>query len=198
MIVAAQVRVHKKFIIIAGGGKTARRYAQAARDLRMLNRDDLDWLGIHATRLNAHLLRTVFRRLAHPEIVTNPYRPQKTNKPIIIAAGYRPGFSTDLDAVVLAHKYGVKTILNLSNIDYVYDRDPRKYKNANPLKRMNWREFRKLVGNKWDPGLNAPFDPVASKLAQKLGLKVVILNGRALSNLRNYFIGKPFRGTVIS
>ncbi len=48
------------FYIITGGGKTARRYQDAAKAVRGdLSREDLDWLGIHATRQNAHLLRAL-------------------------------------------------------------------------------------------------------------------------------------------
>jgi len=41
----------RRFIIIAGGGRTARRYQDAAGVVSELNSDDLDWMGIHATRL---------------------------------------------------------------------------------------------------------------------------------------------------
>lgn len=196
-IIELGVKQGRKFLIITGGGKTARKYAQSARDLHALNPTDLDWLGIHSTRLNGHLLRTIFRKHAHPRIITNPKLHEPASEPVIIAAGYRPGWSTDYVAVLLAKEYGIKTILNLSNIDYVYDKDPNKFRNAKAYKNISWPEFRKLVGSKWDPGANLPFDPVASKLAEKLGLKVVMLNGRSLNNLKNYLSGKQFIGTTI-
>lgn len=197
-IIDRQVKQGKRFLLITGGGRTARRYAEAARALKALNRTDLDWLGIHSTRLNAHLLRTIFRVHAHPRIITNPHRTERAKEPIVIAAGYRPGWSTDYVAVLLAKKFGIKTILNLSNTDYVYDKDPRKFKNARAYKKISWHDFRKLVGNKWDPGANVPFDPVASKLAQKLKIKVVTLNGRQLPNLENFLENKIFKGTIIA
>ncbi len=197
-IIEGQVKKGRRFLIITGGGRTARRYAQAARALKALNRTDLDWLGIHSTRLNAHLLRTIFRDRAHARIITNPRRTETAKEPIVIAAGYRPGWSTDYVAVLLAKKFGFKTILNLSNIDYVYDKDPRKYMHAKAYKKISWHEFRKLVGNKWDPGANVPFDPVASKLAHRLRITVVTLNGRQLSNLENFLENKAFKGTIIS
>ncbi len=196
-IIEAQIKPGKKFLLITGGGRTSRRYSEAAKVLGDLNPDDLDWLGIHSTRLNGHLLRTIFRKNAHSRIITNPHRPEAANEPIVIAAGYRPGWSTDYDAVLLARKYQSTTVLNLSNIDYVYDKDPKKFRDAKPLKQISWHDFRKIVGNKWDPGLNAPFDPVASKLAEKLRLKVVVMNGKKLNNLKNFLSGKKFNGTVI-
>ncbi len=187
----------KKFIIISGGGKTCRVYQKAASRISKLTDEDVDWLGIHATRLNAHLLRTIFREYAYPKVVRDPREIIKFNKQLLIAAGYKPGSSTDYDAVLLAKKFGVKTILNLTDTDYVYDKDPGKYRNAKPLKKMNWKEYRKIAGNKWDPGLNLPFDPVAAKEAEKMNLKVVITNGKNIKNLDNFLSGKKFKGTII-
>ena len=187
----------KRFFIICGGGKTARKYASAAKQVTNLKSEDLDWLGIHSTRLNAHLLRTIFRKYAYPKIVKNPNEKIKTNKKIIIAAGWKPGCSTDYDAVLIAKTHEVKTIINLSNIDYAYDKDPRKFPGAEPILRTDWKTFRSYLPTKWDPGLNSPFDPIASKEAQKLKLKVIIANGRNIKNLKNILENKKFIGSVI-
>ena len=113
----------------------------------------------------------------------------------MIASGWRPGFSTDYDAVLLARNFNTKTILNLTNTKYVYDKDPAKHMDAKPIKSLSWRDFRKIVGDVWKPGMNAPFDPVASKLAERLHMKVIIMSG--LSSLDNFLSGKNFNGTVI-
>ncbi len=197
VFILEKIKQGNKFFLIAGGGRTARNYVAAAEQVVKIERDDLDWLGIHATRLNAHLLRTVFRDQAHPEIIKNPLVKMRSSKKIIVASGWKPGWSTDYVAVIIAREYGAKTILNLSNIDYVYDKDPNKHKNAKMIEKINWPEFRKLVGNKWSPSLNAPFDPIASKKAQSLKLEVAILNGKNMGNLENYMAGKDFKGTVI-
>lgn len=196
----AESRIKKgdKLIVVVGGGRTARNYRDAgAQVVRKMPVDDLDWLGIHATRLNAHLLRTIFRGEADIRIVTNPGLDPKSAKPIVIAAGNKPGNSTDLIAVELAKKYGATKVFNLSDVDYVYDRDPKE-KGAKPIAKMTWREFRKLVGNKWDPGLHAPFDPIASKAAQAAKFEVIFLNGRNLKNLGNAMDNRAFSGTIIS
>lgn len=197
-IIIREVKVSNKFYIVTGGGSTARTYIQAAKQITKVTSDDRDWLGIHATRLNAHLLRTIFREIAHPEIITNPNKSLSMKKKIVIAGGYRPGRSTDYVAVMLAEKYGIKTIINLSNIDYVYDRNPHKYKIAKNFTNISWPDFIKIVGSKWDPGLSAPFDPVASQKARELGLTVIIMNGTNLKNLQNYLANKKFKGTIIN
>lgn len=195
-----QVLEHqRRFFIFVGGGLTARQYRDAGRAVvgHDLNDEDLDWLGIHATRLNAHLLRTIFRDLAHPKIIKDYSVIQKPEKPVVIAAGWKPGWSTDYPAVIMAQDYNVKAIFKLSNTDYVYDNDPRLHADAKPYEHLSWHDYRLMIEDKWSPGSHAPFDPVAAKLASELGSKVFYLNGNNLDNLEKALNGEPFAGTVI-
>jgi len=193
-----QIGKGKRFILITGGGRTARNYQAAAGEITDLHNDDIDWLGIEATRLNAHLVRTIFHDYANREIVLDPTEKISFNEKILVAAGWKPGFSTDYDAVLLAKQFKVKKVINLTNTDYVYDNDPKQHPDAKPFKEMSWKEFRKLVGDEWNPGLNAPFDPVASMEAEKLKLCVVIINGKDLIELRKAITGEKFEGTIIN
>ena len=196
-LILKKVKAGNKFIIVCGGGRLNSKYNEAGKKIRKLSNDELDWIGIHATRYNAQFIRILFGDLAHDEIIVDPYKKVFTKKSIIIGSGYEPGWSTDYDAVYLAKTYGAKNVANLSNIDYAYDKDPKKYKNAVPIKNINWKDFRKIVGNKWEPRMNKPFDPIASREAEKLNLEVTILNGKKLKNVENYLDGEKFVGTVI-
>ncbi len=186
------------FSIIAGGGKTARRYQDAANQVTPLSRQDLDWIGIHATRLNAQLLRNIFVGYAHQQVVKNPTIDVDAEEPIIIAAGWQPGCSTDYDAVLMAKNQGATRLVNLSNIDYVYTADPKKDPHAKKIEETSWAEFRKLIPEEWDPGLSSPFDPIAAKEAEAIGLEVAIINGAKLEEFSKYIEGDSFVGTVIS
>lgn len=187
-----------RFIIVCGGGQTARSYQTIARELGELTTDDIDWIGIHATRLNAHFMRTVFRKWAHPVVVKDPTRKLKWNEEVLIGAGWQPGWSTDYDAVKMAELYGAQVVINLSNIEYVYSADPRKNPQAKRLENIGWRDFRKIVGNKWIPGANLPFDPIASREAEKMKLKVIVMSGNNLTNVSQAIKGEEFKGTTIS
>jgi uridylate kinase len=186
-----------RFIIITGGGKTARKYQNAAKEVSPLENEDLDWIGIHSTRLNAHLMRTIFRKESHPQIIKDPTQKIDFEEKVLIAAGWKPGFSTDYDAVLLAKNFGVKKIVNLTNIDYVYNKDPRKFNDAKKIESITWKDFRVIVGDKWDPGLNAPFDPIASKESEQMKLEVAIINGKNLENFEKYLNNEKFIGTII-
>jgi len=199
IFIREQVEKGKRFFLVAGAGKIGRKYRDAGKAvIGSMTDADLDWLGIHTTRLNAHLLRTIFSDIAHPRIIENYDKKLRNWKePVVVGAGWKPGWSTDYDAVVLARDYGANLIINLSNIDWVYDKDPNKYKDAKPIKKLTWEEMEKLVGNKWSPGINAPLDPIASQLAHKLNLTVIVTNGENFPNLKKIVEGDDFKGTVI-
>lgn len=189
---------NRQFFLVIGGGVIARNYRDAGREVvgHELSRDDMDYLGIHATKLNAHLVRTIFKDVAHPYILKHYEIIRKVAEPVVVAAGWKPGWSTDYCAIMLCEDYDMRTVVNLSNIDQVYDKDPNKFQDAKPIEKTTWSEFRKIVGDEWIPGMNAPFDPVAAKRAEELGVKVVVL-GSDFKNLANYFEGKEFVGTTI-
>ncbi|MDB5265289.1 MAG: Uridylate kinase [Parcubacteria group bacterium] len=193
------VRRGFSFFIITGGGKTARLYQDAGhRTSGELHPEDLDWLGIHATRMNAHLMRAIFIDEAQARIVKNPTRKIQAKKSIIIGAGWKPGWSTDYCAVMAAKKLGAKRVVNLSNISHVYTADPKKDPSAEKIEHIKWDEFRKLIPDHWDPGLSSPFDPIAAREAQHSGIEVAVMDGKNLDALGNYLDGKPFEGTVIN
>jgi len=197
--IKAETAKGRRFIIIAGGGKTARRYQDAAATAHETRNEDLDWLGLHATRLNGHLLLTIFRDMAYRVMITNPddVLDVPESEDLIIAAGYRPGASTDLRAVQIADRVKAHKIINLSNTDYVYTDNPKTNPEAVKIEDITWTEFRKLIPEEWGPGLSSPFDPVAAKEADGLALEVAQINGNNLEGLKNYLDGKPFVGTLI-
>jgi uridylate kinase len=188
----------KKFILICGGGKIAREYQDALANFVTTN-DEKDWIGIHATILNAQFVKHIFLKYANEEIVTNPTETVsfEEEKSIIIAGGWMPGFSTDYDAVMLAEQFGAKRIINLSNIDYVFDSDPKINPKAQTIKELTWDAYEQLIPPAWIPGLSSPFDPVATREARRMNAEVAIIGGQRLDQIDNFLSGKDFLGTRI-
>ena len=185
--------------LTVGGGAPARIYQEAARKISpSSSAEELDWLGIRATHLNGALVRAVFSEYVENELVTDPTGDFSFDGRILVAAGWKPGFSTDTDAVYLARKFGAKTVVNLSNIKKVYTDDPRKNPDAKPLDHISWDDFIAMVGETWTPGKNTPFDPIASQIARKEGMSVICMDGRNIENLMAMLSDRPFEGTTIS
>ena len=191
-----------KLIFVCGGGAPARAYQQAYRavitDVAKQNSNAQDWIGIRATHMNAELVKAILGDLCTDSIVTNPTAEDiKFSGRVLVAGGWKPGFSTDTDAVYLAIRFGAKQVINLSNIAKVYTDDPRKNPDAKPIDQISWEDFRKMVGDDWVPGKNAPFDPIASKMAQESDIKVICADGRNIENTLAILEGSKFQGTVI-
>jgi len=180
-LILTEVKNSKRFFIITGGGKVCRKYQSAAKIISNPSDTELDVLGIKALNLNAELIRILFRG----------------QDGVIIYGAEKPGSSTDLGAVMLAKKNNAKIVINLSNTDYVYDSDPKTNPNAKKIERISWVEYRKLIPKEWNPGLNSPFDPVASEMAEKEGIEVIIMNGKPINNLVKYLSDEKFFGTII-
>lgn len=197
-LIISHIEKGKKFIIVTGGGKICRKYQNVAKELASPSHEDLDWIGIASLKVNAELIRVIFGSLAYEKVVYNLSEKMSTLKPVIIGAAYEPGQSTDVDAILGAKMVGAKKVINMSNIDYVYDSDPKKNPNAQKIENISWAEYRKLIPTEWNPGLNSPFDPIASKMAEENNIEVAIMNGKPIDNLANYLNGEKFSGTVIS
>lgn len=196
----------KRLVFVAGGGAPARAYQEAFEEVLAKTGESIeqehleasqDWLGVMATRLNAQLLLEIFGDLCLDPVVTNPEEPGLFNGRILVGSGYKPGFSSDWDAVVLAKHFGADKVINLSNIDRVYTDDPKKNPDAKPIDNITWPEFRKMVGDTWTPGMNKPFDPIASKLAEEYGIQVICAKGTNIENTMKILDRDKFIGTTI-
>lgn len=189
-----------KFFITTGGGAPARKYIDAAKEVLKndITKDDMDWLGIHATRFNAHLIRTIFRNEAQPNIITDPELDKVDDSKIVVVSGWKPGWSTDFVATMIAKRFNIPYVINLSNIRQVFTDDPRKNPDAKPIDIMSWKDFRAMVGDEWTPGMSAPYDPIAAKLADESDKTVLVMLGSDLENLEKAMTTGEFVGTVLT
>lgn len=199
VFVRRNVSKNRRLYLVAGGGSTARHYIDGGRRvIKKITNEDLDWLGIHSSRLNAHLLRTIFRDIAHPRITENyGNKILSLKESVVIGAGWKPGWSTDYCAVMFAKNYKANLILNLSNLYWIYDKDPHKYQGAKKIEKTTWDFYETLVGDTWTPGLSSPIDPIAAKLSKELKLTVITTKGDDFRNLQRIVDGESFKGSVI-
>jgi uridylate kinase len=190
---------NRRFIFVVGGGGPARAWQKAYRAIaEQVSDEEADWIGIMATRLNAQLIRALMGSWCTQGVITDPTQDIPFQGRVLVAAGWKPGFSSDYDAVLLAERFKADRVINLSNIERVYTDDPKINPQAKPIDAITWDAFRGLVGETWVPGKNVPFDPVASRHAAQIGLTVICAAGRNLENLRKLLQGEPFLGTTIS
>lgn len=186
-----------KFLIVAGGGKPARDYQEALRQLGIQKQALLDWLGISATCLNAKLLQILLMPESSEKILTKLN--QKIDfgkKKIIVGAGTKPGWSTDFDSFYWAKRLKVKTVVNATNIDFVYNKPPDS-PGAKALSKLSWQEYLKIIGSQWRAGANLPLDPIAARFAKRNKMKAFVLRGSSFGELKKAILDQSFRGTVL-
>ncbi|MDR2898335.1 MAG: UMP kinase [Spirochaetaceae bacterium] len=188
----------RKLILVVGGGGPARAYQNAYKQISdNSTNEQADKIGIMATRLNAQLLAAVFSDIGCDSVVYDPTQVSEFCGKVMVAAGWKPGFSTDNVAVFLAERFASPTVINLSNIEKVYTDDPRKNPNATPIDSISWPDFRAMVGDTWEPCQNVPFDPIASQRAEKAGISVICAAGKNIENIQAILDEKSFIGTTI-
>ena len=197
--ILSEIETGKRFVIVTSGGKICRQYQSALAQISPgATKEAKNWLGCKVTQLNAILLKHIFGDFA----TIIPLFDQKNNiawdTPIYLGAGFEPGHSTDMDTVLLTETVGAKKIINLSNIEFLYNKDPKKYKDAKKITYSSWDQLIEKKKKKWFPGLNVPFDPIAAKKAKELNLKVAIIAGKNLDQLSLFLENSKFIGTKIS
>lgn len=189
---------HSRLLAVVGGGSTARKYIEAARNLGE-NEAALDELGIAITRANARVLLAALPE-AYAQIPTNFDDALLASRsyPIVIMGGTHPGHTTDAVAAMLAEKARAVRLVIGTNVDGVYDADPKQNPKAKFLSRVSAQELVRLtIGGPQRAGSPGVVDPLAAKIIARSRIPCLVVNGNAPAELGNALAGKQFHGTVV-
>ncbi|TFG14354.1 UMP kinase [Candidatus Thorarchaeota archaeon] len=187
-----------KLVVIVGGGKPARTFIAAARELGA-SESDCDWLGIELARHNAELLRTALGKKAYPRIAESldELALADCQNRIILMGGLTPGQSTNAVAALAAETVGADMMLNATDVDGVYNKDPDE-SDAKKLDSVHIDELKKILsGGAVRAGEYRLFDPVALKVVERSKIKTIFFDGRNPKNLEAILAGKEI-GTVVT
>lgn len=195
-LINSQVHSKNKFIIITGGGQPAREYINAGKKLGY-NTHKLDLIGIKATKLNAELVRNLFKKSNDKEPESLEEIPKLLKKySVIVAGGFIPGMTSDEDAAILARKLNSEALINITNVTGVYTKDPGKYVDAELIKKMSFNELIKMASKfKTSAGVNFVFTLKAARMLKNSKTRLIVLKG--VNNLKKFLEGKDFAGTTV-
>ena len=188
-----------KFIIVCGGGSTARKYISALREAG-INEKLQGLSGISATRMNARFMNYFFNinpehGIPHTIKVLKRYI-RKQNIVFCGALKYKVDQTSDSTAAEIAKKLKAGFV-NLSNVAGLYDKNPRKDKGAKFIPRISWNDFYKMAHKqKFKPGQHFILDQTASKIIMKNKIKTYLL-GKNLKEFESFLKNKKFKGTII-
>jgi uridylate kinase len=196
LVLKEEVAKGNKFVIVVGGGLVCREYQQAAAKIADISDDNQDWIGIYSTRLNAQLLVAVLAGLGlAAKFNENLGLTDFGQFSIIVGGGGVPGHSSDFTTVQMAVNFKIPKVINLGKPAFVYTANPDKDPTAQPIEKITWSDYLKIIPTEWIPGMNVPFDALAARLAQEHNLEVVVAAGKDLSNFQNILSNETFKGT---
>ena len=181
---------HDVFIVV-GGGRTARKYIEAAREYSG-KEASLDLLGILSSRLNALLLATC---LKDAELVENFHEVIHAKK-LPVLGGTTPGQTTDTVAALLAELVRADLLVKVTDVDGVYTADPKKDATAKKIAKLSFKNLEKLCDKEFKAGISSVIDPVAAEIISKNRLKVVVIGKEDMEDLVSVIKGNH-SGTVI-
>jgi uridylate kinase len=195
-----RVGAERPLVVTTGGGRTAREYIRLGRALG-LTEFELDEVGIEVTRLHARLLaaRVGPPAPAHPPTTVPAVVEQlRTGSPVILG-GTEPGHTTDGVAALVAVRIRAARVVNATDVDGVYDRDPRSNPEARRIERLTWPEFGAMVhaASSGEAGQNFLFDRLGADALARARIPLFVVAGRDLENLEAALAGRPFRGSRI-
>jgi len=175
-------------VVVVGGGIPARVFISAARELGA-SEAQCDWLGIKLARNNAELLCAALGDIAYPIIVETLDELEIAVKlgQVVLMGGLIPGQSTNAVAAVAAETIRAKMLFNATNVDGVYDRDPKK-SGATRYDTITIGELREVLSHGGTKaGEYKLFDPVAIRVVERSKIPTVIFDGSNPDNLTKVF-----------
>ena len=99
--------------------------------------------------------------------------------------------STDFDSAYFASLVKADVVINATNIDGIYDKDPNKFSDAKKFERLTYDEFIKIISNNpQKPGEYRLFDLKAAKLLKKNRTKLIVIDGRNPNEIIRVIEGK--------
>ncbi len=190
-----RLSVNYTFFVVTGGGKYIKRI------MRVLNKEgvkkeELDRIGVMYTRLNALIFLSLLPPPKPPKIYTCFENFPKKKYPIVVFCGSKPGHTTDWDAVLLARKMRVSGIIKVTDVEGIFDKDPKKYPDAKPFKKIRIERLLGMIKFS-EPGVSFPISPTALKLARKYGIKFYVIGRENFAQIKNILKSASFNGTLV-
>jgi uridylate kinase len=187
-----------RIAIVVGGGKLARVIIQASDVLGHVTTFK-DILAVESTRIHALLVIASLKDKAYllvPRSFEEVGKALSSGK-IVVSGGLQPGQSTSAVSALLAEYWGADMLINLTNVDKVYDKDPNRYKDAKPIDKMTTEELTKIISiQEEEPGKYDLFDIVGCEILNRSKIKLIFTSGANPENILKAVKGEPV-GTIV-
>jgi len=185
-------------VVVSGGGIIARHYVNLARSLGS-DESSLDEMGIEISRLNAMLLSAALGDSVYPVIPSNLEEISiacQSGK-ILVSGGLHPGQSTNATAALICEKIKADRFLNATDVDGIYDSDPKKSPKAKLFKELSIKKCLQLLNTESTQAGNYDLlDIVAMKIIERSKISTWVIKSDP-KIIRNLILKNSQTGTKI-
>lgn len=182
-----------QLIVSIGGGKFIRKYYSAIKSLGLTN-EQMEWVAIDILKVNVRFLSFLLGK--KPIYTLKELTPKSSG----VIGGIQPGRSTDANAAYAASVIKADLLIKLTDVDGLYDKDPKKFGNAKLLDRIPFNELKKCLkkyAGSGEPGKYGVLDNLAVETIVKKRVRTVIMNGSNPKDILKAVKGKKI-GTLIT
>ncbi len=177
-----------QIIVVIGGGRFIRNYYHSIRKLG-LSHEQMEWIAIELLRVNVRFLSFLLKK----DPIYSLKNLRKNTSGVI--GGILPGRSTDANAAIAAKIIKAHMLIKLTNVDGVYTKDPKRFKNTKKLHKIKFNELKKYTKT-GKPGSYGILDVMAADIIRKYKIKTAIISGRDPKDILKLLNGGKL-GTVI-
>lgn len=188
-----------RLVVVVGGGKKAREYIRAARELDADN-FKMDIIGIEATRLNAMLFSLALGDKAYfpiPDSMNEILHLIRGEKAVVIG-GLIPGQSTVAVAALIAEAMNSDLLIIATDVEGIYTADPKKDPKARLLREIHIDRLIEMMSRmEAEAGTYKLFDLTSLKIIKRSNIKTIVINGNKPENILKAIKGERC-GTIIT
>lgn len=186
--ILSRIKKHHQTIIVIGGGGLTRGYGRSIESFSILDRKKEE-IFIELIRANVLFLADMLKM--QPIFSLDSIKPGTSG----VVGGIAPGRSTDANGAIAAGKIKADLFVKLTDVNGVYDKDPKKFKHAKLLSEIKFADMKKLAV-KGAPNKYGVLDGLAIKALLRGKIRTIIINGKDPINIERAVLGEKI-GTVI-
>lgn len=177
---------YKKVAMVVGGGSLSRNMQEKIAD-SVGGEESLHNIAMSVTQTNAAVLQGYLddMDIFLPKKLGDAYEfLMEENQKTLLSGGLKIGWSTDMDAAIYADILEVKIVYKVSNVEFLYEADPKAEVNAKPILDISWEEYFKLFnivdGDNHVANRSIPIDVNCAQFCSKKGISFFLCGGKYL------------------
>lgn len=192
---------YEKIAMVTGGGGLSRDLQKKIAG-SIVGQEYLHNIAMYITQTNATVVHGYLGDMSIyiPKKLGDACEFLLDNGKTLISGGLKVGWSTDMDAAVFADLLDVDIVYKVSNIDYIYESDPKQNPSAKSFKDLSWKEYFKLFGIVEGDGHQAnksiPIDATCAQFCAKKGISFFVCGGENLEK-KDRLEDVLFQGTLV-